>query len=158
MLIANGLISQAGHNPFKPFKLYVKPSAREASASNTTTDVLVFHGSTDAPMVDVVEIGVGAGTIIDNMVYGQFAGYLSLPTADYVLDVRDETGLVTMARYAAPIQTLGLSGQTLTVVAFGFLTLRSTIMDQLSDFSLHLPAVVNLFRLLYTTHYQPEFK
>lgn len=121
ILVANGLVSQSDYNPFKPFDIYVKPSAKEASASNTTTDVLVFHGSTDAPTVDVVETGVGAGTIIDNMVYGQFAGYLSLPTADYLLDVRDETGTLTVARYAAPLQSLGLGGQALTVVASGFL-------------------------------------
>lgn len=121
VLVANGLINQSDYSPFKPFDIYVESSAKEASASNTTTDVLVFHGATDAPTVDVVETGVGAGTIIDNMAYGQFAGYLSLPTADFVLDVRDETGTVTVARYAAPLQTLGLGGQALTVVASGFL-------------------------------------
>ncbi|HMM11774.1 MAG TPA: DUF4397 domain-containing protein [Bacteroidales bacterium] len=121
ILIANGLVSVNGHNPFKPFDVYVKPSAREVSASNTTTDVLVFHGSTDAPVVNVVETGVGAGTIIENMAYGQFKGYLSLPTDNYVLDVRDQTGTVTVARYSAPLETLGLGGQALTVVASGFL-------------------------------------
>ena len=28
--------------------------------------LLIHHGSTDAPTVDVVETGVGAGTIVDN--------------------------------------------------------------------------------------------
>ncbi|MBK9292531.1 MAG: DUF4397 domain-containing protein [Bacteroidetes bacterium] len=121
VLVANGLVSQGNYNPFKPFDVYVKPMAKEASSSGNTTDVLVFHGATDAPTVDVVETGAGAGTVIDNMAYGQFAGYLSLPTADYVLDVRDETGTVTVARYAAPLQTLGLGGQALTVLASGFL-------------------------------------
>lgn len=121
VLVANGLENQNGYNPFKPFNIFVKPNAKEASTSANTTDVLVFHGSTDAPMVDVVEVGAGAGTIIDNFAYGEFAGYLSLPTADYALAVRDETGTVTVATYAAPLQTLGLGGKALTVLASGFL-------------------------------------
>ncbi|MCB9024119.1 MAG: DUF4397 domain-containing protein [Lentimicrobiaceae bacterium] len=78
--------------------------------------MLAFHGSTDAPVVDVVETGVGAGTIIDNFTYGDFAGYLELPTNDYVLAVRDETGTATVVSYAAPLATLGLQGQALTVL------------------------------------------
>ena len=31
--------------------------------------LLIHHGSTDAPTVDVVETGVGAGTIVDNASY-----------------------------------------------------------------------------------------
>lgn len=117
VLVANGLVNQNGYNPFKPFNIFVKPNAKEASASANTTDVQVFHGSTDAPMVDVVEVGAGAVTIIDNFAYGEFASYLSLPTADYALAVRDETGTVTVATYAAPLQTLGLGGKALTVLA-----------------------------------------
>ncbi|MBS4062289.1 MAG: DUF4397 domain-containing protein [Bacteroidetes bacterium] len=121
VLIANGLVNSQNYTPFKPFDIYVYPMGREASASSNLTDVLVFHGSTDAPTVDVVEIGVGAGTIIDNFEYGNFAGYLSLTTTDYLLAIRDETGTTTVAAFAAPLGTLGLGGQALTVVASGFL-------------------------------------
>ena len=41
-------------------------------------DVLVHHGSTDAPTVDVVETGVGAGTLVDDISYTEFQGYLEL--------------------------------------------------------------------------------
>ncbi|MDZ7614476.1 MAG: T9SS type A sorting domain-containing protein [Flavobacteriaceae bacterium] len=85
------------------------------------TDVLVHHGSTDAPVVDVVEVGVGAGTIVDNLAYSDFAGYLELPTANYRLAIKDETGSVTVVTYDAPLLTLGLGGAALTVVASGFL-------------------------------------
>jgi exosome complex RNA-binding protein Rrp42 (RNase PH superfamily) len=121
VLVANGLVDNQNYTPFKPFDIYVYPMGREASASSNLTDVLVFHGSTDAPAVDVVEIGVGAGTIIDNFEYGNFAGYLSLTTTDYVLAIRDESGTTTVAAFAAPLETLGLGGQALTVVASGFL-------------------------------------
>ena len=88
------------------------------------TDVLVFHGSTDAPTVDVVEIGQGAGTIVDDFMYGEFAGYLELPTADYVLDIRDETGENSVVAYSAPLATLELDGAALVTVASGFLESR----------------------------------
>jgi len=121
MLVANGIVIPTGYNPATPFSLYPFAGAREMAASASNTDVLAFHGSTDAPVVDIVETGVGAGTIIDNFAYGTYAGYLELPTADYVLEVRDETGTVTVAAYSAPLSTLGLNGQALAVLASGFL-------------------------------------
>jgi hypothetical protein len=72
-------------------------------------------------VVDVVEVGVGAGTIVNNLGYGQFAGYLELPTADYSLQVRDQTGTVVVAQYSAPLATLGLDGAAISVLASGFL-------------------------------------
>ncbi|MEE4178618.1 MAG: T9SS type A sorting domain-containing protein, partial [Bacteroides sp.] len=82
---------------------------------------LAFHGSTDAPTVSVWETGVGAGQIISDFTYGDFAGYLELPTADYVLEVRTADGETTVVAYSAPLATLGLEGAALTVVASGFL-------------------------------------
>src|SRR5690606_38803342 len=63
----------------------------------------------------------GGLTIVDNASYGDFAGYLELGTADYRIDVRDETGAVTVATYDAPLATLGLEDQALAVLASGFL-------------------------------------
>ncbi|MDZ7775063.1 MAG: DUF4397 domain-containing protein [Bacteroidales bacterium] len=105
----------------RPFNIYVYDMAREMATDAENTDALVFHGSTDAPTVDVVEVGVGAGTIVNNAAYGDFAGYLELPTADYSLQVRDESGTSTVAQFAAPLSTLGLDGQALAIMASGFL-------------------------------------
>ena len=120
-LVANGLVVEANYDPFVPFDIYVYPMSREIATSNTNTDLLVFHGSTDAPVVDVVEVGVGAGTIVDNLAYSEFSGYLELPTEDYVIDIRDESGTVTVVTYSAPLQTLGLDGASASVIASGFL-------------------------------------
>jgi hypothetical protein len=110
-----------GYNPATPFDIYVYDMGREMASNPANSDVLVIHGSTDAPIVDVVETGVGAGTIVDNLAYGDFAGYLELMTDDYVLAIRDETGTVTVASYDAPLETLGLNGQAMAVIASGFL-------------------------------------
>jgi len=121
IVIADGIVSPTGYSPAPPLSLQVFPMAREMAMDPTQVDVLVHHGSTDAPTVDVVETGVGAGTVVDNISYTEFQGYLELPTADYVLDITDETGAVTVARYQAPLATLALDGAALTVLASGFL-------------------------------------
>ncbi|MDZ7597792.1 MAG: hypothetical protein U5J82_05775, partial [Desulfobacterales bacterium] len=89
-------------------QIYVYDMGREIATNTENTDVIVFHGSTDAPVVDVVEVGVGAGTIVNDLPYSQFAGYLELPTVDYALQIRDITGTTTVAEFAAPLATLGL--------------------------------------------------
>lgn len=121
VLIASGIVIPDGYNPDTPFNIYVYPMGREQSAEMGNTDVLVFHGSTDAPTVDIVETAVGAGTIIDDLMYGDYAGYLELPTENYRLAIRDESGSVTVAEYEAPLYDLGLDNYSITVVASGFL-------------------------------------
>jgi len=121
IVVADGIVSDSGYNPSQPFGLQVYPMGREAASNPENVDVLVHHGSTDAPTVDVVETGVGAGTIVDDISYTEFQGYLELPAADYVLEIRDETGTVGVAAYGAPLETLQLTGVALVVVASGFL-------------------------------------
>ena len=72
-------------------------------------------------MVDVVETGAGAGTVADNLGYGEFYGYIEVPTSSYIFEVRDETGSATVAAYDAPLADLGLFGESITVLASGFL-------------------------------------
>ncbi len=121
VLVAEGIISGSGYSPATPFDIYVYGMGREAASNSNNTDVLVHHGATDAPAVDVVETGVGAGTIISNASYGDFAPYLELSTADYVLQVRATGASSAVAGFDAPLSTLGLQGAALTVVASGFL-------------------------------------
>ncbi len=128
-LIASGLVSGSGYTPNStavPFNLNAYAMAKERASSSSNTDVLVFHGSTDAPTVDVVVPFSGTNpfvpnAIVNNASYGVFAGYLNLPTADYKLQIRDEFSENVVAEYSAPLQTLGLNGAALTVLASGFL-------------------------------------
>jgi hypothetical protein len=121
VVVADGIVSGSGYNPPQAFGLQIYDMGRELAANSENTDVLVHHGSTDAPTVDIVETGVGAGTLVDNISYTEFQGYLELPTADYVIDVTDETGSVTVASYQAPLASLNLDGAALVAVATGFL-------------------------------------
>jgi len=79
----------------------------------------VFHGSTDAPAVDVEETVVPAGTIVNDIAYGEFAGYLELLESDYGLTI--SASGTPVASYQAPLASLGLAGNAITVLASGFL-------------------------------------
>ncbi|NDI98798.1 DUF4397 domain-containing protein [Flavobacterium sp. LaA7.5] len=120
IIVANGIVSTSGYAPEQAFQLYVYDMGREAAATGTNTDVLVFHGATDAPTVDVT--ANGAGTLVDNIMYGNFEdNYLELPTNDYILNVTTADGATTVASYEAPLATLSLDGAAITVLASGFL-------------------------------------
>lgn len=116
--VANGIVSTAGYTPSPALNLDVYPMGRESASQAGNTDILVVHGSTDAPVVD---IKAGAATLVDNLAYGMFDGYLEVPTADLVIDIADQTGANVLLQYSAPLATLGLQGAALTVVASGFL-------------------------------------
>jgi len=123
IVVADGItgLSPTDYSPAPAFNLEIYDMAREEATIATNTDVLVHHGSTDAPTVDVFETSVPAGTIVDNASYPAFAGYLELGNADYLLEIRNESGDVTVVGYSAPLASLGLDGAAITVVASGFL-------------------------------------
>ncbi len=149
IIVANGLVSSTGYSPAAsavPFRLSVFNPAREEGSTAGNTDILVVHGSTDAPIVDVK---TGTTTLVDNIAFGSFAsgGYLSVPVADYTLDVTNSAGTTIVKRYSAPLATLGLSDSAITVVASGFLD--STVNSNGAGFGLWvaLPEGGNLIPL-----------
>ena len=121
IVVAYGIVSPTGYNPAPPLSLEIFSGAREAAADPALVDILVHHGATDAPTVDVVETGVGAGTLVDDISPTEFQGYLSVPEADYNLEIRLADGVTQVAGYSAPLATLGLEGASITVYASGFL-------------------------------------
>lgn len=120
ILVANGTVSASGYTPVQPFNLDVFAAGQEASGNPLNTNVLVYHGATDAPTVDIV---AGPSTLVNDIAYAAFdAAYLQLPTADYQISVTDASGAVTVATYSAPLATLNLGGASLVALASGFLT------------------------------------
>jgi hypothetical protein len=88
ILVADGILNALAYSPAPAFGISVYSFGREEASIAGNTDVLVHHGSTDAPTVDVFEVGVGAGTIVNDASYPAFSNYLELATDDYVLEVR----------------------------------------------------------------------
>ncbi len=130
IVVADGIVTPGnGFNPSsmtRPFTLATYTSAIAAAPNVTTTSILVHHGSTDAPTVDVVAPFTGTNPVIPNILvnnasYGAFAGYVNLPTANYKLQVRDQFSENVVQEYSAPLQALNLGGAPITVVASGFL-------------------------------------
>lgn len=120
ILVIDGLISTSGYTPLKPLTMQRYIMGRSSANTSGNTDVLVHHGATDAPTVDIDE--VTAGNLVDDISYGEFStDYLELLTADYKLDVKNAAGTATVARYSAPLSTLGLEDTAIVVVASGFL-------------------------------------
>jgi hypothetical protein len=151
ILVASGIASTSGYMPSSvaaPFTLSVYTPAQQAAANSANTDVLVYHGATDAPMVSITS---GALTLIPSISYSQFnsAGYLQLPTANYPVAVK--SGTVTVASYSAPLQTLALGNKAITVLASGFLDPSKNSNGKSFGLWVALPSGGNLVELPNTT-------
>lgn len=125
VVVVDGLASPTGYSPSameRPLSFQVFADARVSADNQSEIDVLVHHGSTDAPTVDIQVVGGAVDATIDDVTYSSFEGYVSLPASNnYVINVKTADGATTVASYSAPIQTLGLSGQAITILASGFL-------------------------------------
>jgi hypothetical protein len=127
-LVASGIVSTSGYTPGTStagFNLIPYNMIKERAINNLNTDVVVFHGATDAPAVNVLAQGVG--TLVTGMSYGTYnsLGYLNLASStsagNYTLHVTNTAGTATVASYQAPLNTLGLAGSAITILASGFL-------------------------------------
>ncbi len=88
------------------------------AADAASVELLVFHGSPDAPAVDIVVRGLG--TVLDDFAFGSFSdGYLAVPPAAYELDIETADNAVTAASFAADLS--GAAGAAVSVLASGFL-------------------------------------
>ncbi|MDZ7265584.1 MAG: DUF4397 domain-containing protein, partial [candidate division KSB1 bacterium] len=121
--VANGVLnpSQFASNPDgknTAFNLFIKEDAQESAMTSGNVEFAVMHGATDAPAVDIVARGVA--TLVDNAPYTAITNYLSVPAADYTIDIKDASGTVTVATFNAPLS--GLANGAAFVFASGFLT------------------------------------
>ena len=113
VVIANGIV---GGNP--GFGLDIFDMGMESADAAENVGILFFHGSPDAPTVDVL---AGGAVLIDDASYGDFAGYLNVPAASYELAVTpgDDNSTV-VASYTADLSFW--AGNTAVIFASGFLS------------------------------------
>jgi hypothetical protein len=123
VLVANGIVSGSGYNPAQPFDINVFAPGREAASVNGNVDILVIHGSTDAPTVQVAEVAVlGGAVVVPPFSFGEFSSdYLEVPAVDLTLQVQLPDGTPVVS-YSAPLNALGLADAALVAVASGFLS------------------------------------
>jgi hypothetical protein len=122
LVVASGVVGSGfASNPdgvSTAFDLKVLAPARQASFNAGTVDFAVFHGSTDAPGVD---INLSAGsTLVAAAKYADASGYLSVPPTWYPIDIAVAGTSTVVASYVADLSTL--SGGAAVVFASGFLT------------------------------------
>ncbi len=129
LVVANGVIdpNQFLSNPNGRdigFDLFIKEGVMKTTMSEDEVGLLVVHGSTDAPAVDVIARDVG--TLVENAAYRDITDYINVPASDYTIDIAASgEGSATIASgdvvasYNADLT--GLGGQTAVVFASGFL-------------------------------------
>lgn len=102
------------------FGIFVSDIAREAAETAGNVELLVFHGSPDAPGVDVLARDVA--TLVDDISYPEFDNtYVSVPTGEYIVDITPEADNDTVvASFGADLSAA--SDAALVVAASGFLT------------------------------------
>jgi hypothetical protein len=112
VVIAKGILG----DDTTPFGLAVNDMGQTAAASGTGVDLLLYHGSPDAPEVDVL---TGGNVIYDNVAFDGFSnGYLNVPAGEYVLDLTpSEDNNTVVASYVADVS--GLEGGAAVVFASG---------------------------------------
>ncbi len=93
-------------------------AGKESATEEEKVDISVFHGSPDAPAVDVDAVLV-ADDFIDNLVYGTGTGYVSLDTSIYDLAIRAHDNPAVVATFRADLT--GLAGGAAQVFASGLL-------------------------------------
>lgn len=118
VVVATGVLTPASFNTAVNdsigFSLAASPAQTEGTDS-ANVDILVYHGATDAPAVDVL---VDTTVFVDSISYGLFDGYLPAPDTIIQLDIAPAGG--------APIDSFladlsNLSGGAAVVLASGFL-------------------------------------
>jgi hypothetical protein len=119
VVFANGVIQDGfAQNPSGSaigFTIFPIANVRTKASSDNNIDFVVFHGVTDAPAVDV---RVAGNNIVSALAYGKTSEYVSVPAADYVVDVAPAGG-ATLVSYNVP--GTALKGQSTIVFASGFL-------------------------------------
>jgi len=102
------------------FGVFATDIGQEAAATEGNVEFLVFHGSPDAPTVDVLARGVGV--LVDDVSYPEFTDtYLSVPPAEYILDITPGGDTDTVvASFAADLA--GAADAAIVVAASGFLS------------------------------------
>ena len=110
VVVATGLLN----NDDTPFGLAATASTFGATDGNVGLNV--YHGSTDAPSVDVLADG---SILVGDLLYSEFSGYVEVPASDYTIGIAP-TGSDPIAEFLAPIS--GLSGASAVVFASGFLS------------------------------------
>lgn len=112
IVMATGIVGDGD----TPFGLDVFDMAQTAAAGDGT-DLLLYHGSPDAPTVDVLVDGPGS-VLFDDASYGDYQGYVNVPATAYQLNITPGDDNNTVVK-SYDVDLSGLEGGAATVFASG---------------------------------------
>lgn len=118
-IVINGLVTN-GYQPYHPLEMIIRPSHTEA-ALGYNTDVIMVHGSTDAPSLRVMETNLLNMPLVDGIAYGDHTSYEEWPSALYSIDVTTQSNPEPIVRYTANFASEDYAGKALVMLASGFL-------------------------------------
>jgi len=119
--IANGVVDPSGFAPNPngrdiSFTLFAKADARETATNNNKVDLFAVHGSTDAPTVNIL----GLGIYLTNVSYGDLSDYISVPAwKNWLVITTPWPNFSIVGVWSADLR--GLGGNSAVVFASGFL-------------------------------------
>jgi hypothetical protein len=150
--IANGVLdpTQFAPNPDGldiGFTIFAKDNAREQAHNPNKVDFFVVHGSTDAPTINAI----GLGILLRNVSYGDISNYITVPAwHNWLVVYTPFPNFSLVGVFQANLS--GLEGQSAVVFASGFVTPSAN--QNGADFGIYAAladgAVVELPRLFGT--------
>jgi len=132
--VANGVLdpSMFELNPdaqSTAFGLFVMDYGQTKANRNWNVDIAAFHGSTDAPTVDIRVNGSDGGALFGGLTYGEFSWYEGVRPKTYILNVTPANDPNTIvASFEANLS--GLRGGAAVVFASGFLSPDNDMMGE----------------------------
>jgi hypothetical protein len=118
ILVASGSSTDTISPVTRGIQLNMYEPAQEISGTSAMVDVLIYHGATSAPAINV-DLGGEAATLAGNISYGEFSGYTSIDTNNVNIDVSAAEGDSLIGSYLLPLQELNARGRAFTIVAAG---------------------------------------
>ena len=99
------------------FQIAVAGNGRTAATNPANVDILVLHGTPDAPAVNVKVRGIGP--VVTGVQTGTFANdYVSVPAGRYIFDVTLADNITPVGSFSADLS--GAAGKAIVVAATGF--------------------------------------
>ena len=135
----------------------VASTLETAAVDNDHFALKVYHGVTDAPAVDIYADG---SLLVENLSFGEYAGYVQVPVGDYTIDVTASGSSVPVASFSAPLSSQG--GGAGIVFASGFLAPLDTdpaftlVLTTPSGYNVELPAAATALLTIADKNVSPK--
>lgn len=118
--VLNGIKSDTNYKPLPDLKFDLFDGAREKASNSANVDVMMMHGSTDAPVSRVRSLTAPINEFA-NLKYGDYgSAYYTVTTGmeGFYIDTGSNNGFYK--KYELDVSTLNIVGQSVTIIYSGF--------------------------------------